>query len=384
MIHTLIHSKRYVWFTLLMLLFLEQPALTFGKPPLERVQIKHARGFRIKYYPTHKEVELVSPLEKGKDVVRYALVSRGAPHPKGFSPNQIIEIPLRSLVVMSSMHIGLVEFLQSESILVGLGNIQYVYSPKVIQLINQKKIVEIGKDQTINDELIITMKPDLVMAVGQPNSQLDRYKTLNAAGIPVLANSEWVETTPLGRAEWVKLMAILVNKEHLVNEKFAAIEKEYNRLKTLTQHTKTKPSIITGTSYKDSWYVPNGNSFMAQFFRDAGISYHWNATRASSSLPLNFEAVYPIGLKADYWLNVGISGSDTKKDILAKDKRYADFKAFKTGRLYSYSNRINSRESNDFWESGTVNPHLVLADLIRIVHPDLLPHHQLYYYKQLK
>lgn len=99
---------------------------------------------------------------------------------------------------------------------------------------------------------------------------------------------------------------------------------------------------------------------------------------------MNFEAVYPIALKADYWLNVSMTTVDSKQAVLDKDARYADFKAFKTGNLYSYSKRVNSRGSNDFWESGAVSPHLVLADLIKIMHPDLLPNHQLVYYKQLK
>ncbi|WP_243406463.1 ABC transporter substrate-binding protein [Siphonobacter curvatus] len=350
----------------------------------EKVQIKHAKGFRITYRSHYKVVQIMSPFEKSTDTATYVLLQRGTPRPKGYENSQLIEIPLRSLVAMSSMHIGLVSFLDAEAILVGLGDLKYVSSEKVIARINEKKITQVGKDQTLNEETLVAMHPDLVMAVGQPNARMDRYQTLNAAGVPVLINSEWVETTPLGRAEWVKLLAALLNQEEQVNQRFAAVEKEYNRLKSLTRSVKTRPSIITGTSYKDSWFVPNGNSYMAQFFRDAGATYHWNATRATGSLPLNFEAVYPIGLQADYWLNVGISGRDTKKDILARDARYGDFKAFKTGQLYNYSKRTNARGSNDYWESGAVHPERVLGDLIKILHPELLPDYELYYYKQLQ
>jgi iron complex transport system substrate-binding protein len=161
------------------------------------------------------------------------------------------------------------------------------------------------------------------------------------------------------------------------------MEQEYKRLAVLSQKVKTKPSIITGMNSKDSWFVPNGNSYMAQFFRDAGADYHWNNTKATGSLALNFEAVYPIALTADYWLNVGISNYDNKKEILAKDPRYTDFKAYKSGQIYSYNKRVNSRGSNDYWESGAVNPQIVLADLIKILHPELLPDHELVYYKQV-
>ena len=350
----------------------------------EKVAIHHAKGFSIKYFTNYKVVTIVSPFEKTADTVRYVLVQRGTAHPKGFSSNQIIEIPIRNLVAMSSMHVGLISFLDAEDILVGLGDLKYVSSPKVIERIKAGKIAELGKGQSINEEKLITMHPDLLMAMGSPVARMDRYTTVNEAGVPVLINSEWVETTPLGRAEWVKLMAALLNKEKEVNEKFAQVEKEYNRLTALTRNVSPKPSLISGINSKDAWFVPDGDSYMTKFFHDAGATYHWSNTKATGSLPLNFEAVYPIALKADFWLNVGIGNLESKQDVLAKDARYADFKAFKTGQIYSYSKQINERGSNAFWESGAVNPQVVLADLIKILHPNLLPKHELVYYKQIK
>ena len=350
----------------------------------EKAIIHHARGFSINYFANYKVVTVVSPFEKKADTVRYVLVQRGTPHPKGYGNSQVIEIPIRSLVAMSSMHIGLVSFLNAEETLVGLGDLKYVSSPKVIARINAGKITEVGKGQSINEEVLITMHPDLLMAVGSPVARMDRYTTLNEAGVPVLINSEWVETTPLGRAEWVKLMAALLNKEKEVNQKFAQVEQEYNRLTALTRTVSHKPSLISWINSKVAWFVPDGDSYMTKFFQDAGGSYHWSKTKATGSLPLNFETVYPIALGADFWLNVGIGNLASKQDILAKDARYADFKAFKTGQIYAYSKQINARGSNNFWESGAVNPQLVLADLIKILHPDLLPKHELVYYKQIK
>ncbi|WP_254448441.1 ABC transporter substrate-binding protein [Spirosoma rhododendri] len=361
-----------------------KPAPKSAVPARPQVAIRYAKGFTIRYSGPYKFVSIMSPFDKSVDTVRYVLVPRGTPAPKGYAASQVIDIPLRSIVAMSSMHVGLAEFLGAEDLIVGLGNLKYVSSPKVIQRIDAGKVREVGRDQTINDEQVITMQPDLLMAMGSPTARLDHYRTIRGAGVPVLINSEWVETTPLGRAEWVKLLAALLNKETLVNQKFAKVEQEYNRLATLTKPVASKPTIISGMNSKDAWFVPDGDSYMTRFFLDAGGKYPWVNRRATGSLPLNFEAVYPVALTADYWLNVGMMSVDSKQSVLAKDARYADFKAFKTGRLYSYTKRVNSRGSNDFWESGAVNPHLVLADLIRILHPDLLPKHQLVYYQQLK
>ncbi|PRY22070.1 iron complex transport system substrate-binding protein [Spirosoma oryzae] len=381
-----------VWFVCLLagLSTASLPQPVSAKPAPQRtslarpqVAVRYAKGFAIRYSGPYKFVSIMSPFDKSVDTVRYVLVPRGTPAPKGYAASQVIDIPLRSIVAMSSMHVGLAEFLGAEDLIVGLGNLKYVSSPKVIQRIDAGKVREVGRDQTINDEQVITIQPDLLMAMGSPTARLDHYRTIRGAGVPVLINSEWVETTPLGRAEWVKLLAALLNKETLVNQKFAKVEQEYNRLAALTKPVARKPTIISGMNSKDAWYVPDGDSYMTRFFLDAGGKYPWVNRRATGSLPLNFEAVYPIALTADYWLNVGMMSVDSKQSVLAKDVRYADFKAFKTGRLYSYTKRVNSRGSNDFWESGAVNPHLVLADLIRILHPDLLPKHQLIYYQQL-
>ena len=350
----------------------------------DQTKINHAKGFNITYHKNYKLVSIISPFEKATDTSKYILLNRGTTAPKGFEDAQIIEIPVRSLVATSSMHVALLEFLEAESMITGLSSPQYIYSPKVQALIKAGKVVDIGRDQGLNEEKLVEMHPDVVMAMGGPGAKTDQYHILTQAKIPVLINSEWVEKTPLGRAEWIKLVAALVNKEKLVNEKFEKIETEYARLAQLAKNVKNKPSIISGLNTKDAWFLPNGDSYMSQFFRDAGGNYHWSSTKAGGSLPLNFESVYPIALQADKWLNVGFDKNDTKANILAQDSRYSDFKAFKSGQMFSYNGRVNDAGANDFFESGTVNPHTVLADLIKILHPDLLPEHTLMYYKQLK
>jgi iron complex transport system substrate-binding protein len=349
----------------------------------EKVKLAHAKGFTIAYHDHFKVVKIMSPFEKSTDTLTYILVQRGTPRPIGYKDSQVIEIPVRSMVAMSSLHIGLVGFLGCEDILTGMGNLKYVSSPKVLDRIKSGKISEVGKDQGLNEEVLIAMHPDLIMATGSPVSKVSRYESLHQAGIPVMVNSEWVETTPLGRAEWVKLLAALINKEKEVNRKFAKVEDEYQKLVRLTSKVAIRPTIITGMNSKDAWYVPNGDSYVNRFFQDAGASYHWKNTKATGSLPLSFETVYPIALQADFWLNVSIGNVQTKKDVIGRDVRYADFKSFKTNHIYSYNNRMNAQGANDYWESGAVNPHLVLADLICILHPELLPKHELIYYKSI-
>ncbi|CAG5007668.1 hypothetical protein DYBT9275_04100 [Dyadobacter sp. CECT 9275] len=349
-----------------------------------QVRIKHAKGFTVQYHDHYKIVNIINPFSSSADSSGYLLLERGTDRPTGYEKHQLIEIPIRSMVAMSSMHIGLLGFLDAEQVLTGLGDLQYVFSPEVIKMIDSGKITQIGRNQGINAEKLISLHPDLVMDMGSPAGQTDQHPVLLQAGIPVLTNSEWVETSPLARAEWVKLLAVLLNKEELANARFDRIEKEYKRLVSLAKNATDKPGILSGLNTKDVWFMPTGDNFMSVFFEDAGGNYPWKNTHGTGSLTLNFETVYPEALLADFWLNVGFSNQDTRNSILQQDTRYSDFRAFKKGQMYSYNNRVNGRGANDFFESGVVAPEVVLADLIRILHPDLLPEHELVYYRQLK
>jgi len=344
-------------------------------------EIRYAKGFSIDYYDTFKLVSIYTGTGSQRDTMQYVLLPKGSKAPEGYAKAQLIPIPVKNLIAMSSMHVALADFAGSADAITGLGSLQYVSSAIVRKNIAAGRVKEVGIDGTMNDELLISMKPGLVMVMGNPDAKFSKYETLTGAGVPVMLNSEWLETTPLGRAEWVKLMAALMDKERLVNEKFDALEKEYNRLAEIGRSAKHKPSLINGMPYKGTWYVPDGDSYMVQFFKDAGTTYKWANVHGKGSLPLNFETVAPEALRADFWLSPGDVSS--KKEIKAIDARYADFKPFKTGTIYNNNKRTNDIGSNDFWESGAVNPQLVLGDLIRILHPELLPGRELVYYQQL-
>jgi iron complex transport system substrate-binding protein len=348
-----------------------------------RTIVDYAKGFTISYVPGGKVITILSPFEQKTTATHYLLVPRGAARPAGYADATVIATPIRTLVGLSSMHIALVDFLGAADVLVGLGNLKYASAPRVRQRIAAGKIMEAGQGKLLNNEQLIAQHPDLVMATGWPGEGLLRFQTLQAAGVPVMINSEWVESTPLARAEWVKVVAALLDKEDVVNQKFGQVAREYQRLAALGHRAAKKPNVVVGLPFKDVWHVPDTDSYMAQFLRDAGTTYQWDKTKSpQGSLALSFETVAPVALTADYWLQTG--SASTKADILAQDTRYAAFAPFKTGHLYNNNRRTNAQGSNDYWESGAVRPDLVLADLIKILHPELLPKWQLYYYQPVK
>jgi iron complex transport system substrate-binding protein len=352
------------------------------KVVFEKTSLKYAHGFFIDYYDHYKLVRILNRSGDKTDTMKYLLVQEGTSVPAGYPGAQVITIPVKNLIVMSSMHVALADFAGVADRITGLGNFSYLNSPVVLSNIKAGKVQQVGLDGNLNDELIITLHPGVLMTMTNPEAPFAKYKTLMDAGVPVLPNAEWLETTPLGRAEWVKLMAALVNREDLVNKKFDNVEKTYDSLAQLGRRAATHPHVIIGMPFKGTWYTPAGESYMAVFLRDAGAGYRWADTRGTGSLALNFETVAPEALKAEYWLN--LAGVDSKKDIAASDSRYEGFKSFQTNGIYNNTLRTNERGSNDYWESGAVNPQLILADMIHIVHPELLPGHTLVYYKQLK
>jgi iron complex transport system substrate-binding protein len=353
-----------------------------GNHPFYKADIRYAHGFKIDYYEHYKLVSILDRLAATTDTLRYLLVPEGYPIPTGYPGAQVIHTPVRSIIAMSSMHIALAGFAGVTDRIIGLGSLAYVSSPEVRKNIKDGKVLAVGIDAGMNDELILTMHPGVLIAMGNPDAGFGRYKTLTDAGVPVLLNAEWLESTPLGRAEWVKLMGALVDKEDFVNKKFDSVARAYNDLAQIGRRASGKPHVIIGMPFKGSWFVPAGESYMAEFLRDAGAGYKWSDSHGTGSLALNFESVAPEALTAEYWLNVGYV--DTKKEITDKDTRYGSFRSFRTGDMYNNNKMTDDQGSNDYWESGAVNPQIVLADMIRIIHPGLLPGHQLVYYKQLQ
>jgi iron complex transport system substrate-binding protein len=346
-----------------------------------KMLVKHARGFSVDYHADYRVLNLIRNQGPKKDTTKFALVSSSKIIPSGFDKAHIIQVPVKRIIGMSSLQIAMADFLDSPEVLIGLANLKYVNSLPVRRNIEAGKIAEVGEEGTINNEAIISLKPDLILATGTVDGNTTKFQTIINAGVPVILVSEWLENTPLGRAEWVKLLAVLLNKEDLVNKKFGEIEMRYTKLAALAREPAKKPSIIVGMPYKGSWFVPDGTSFLSKFLIDAGASYHWSNQRGTGSMGLSFEAVAPIALQADYWINCGTANS--KADIAASDQRYTYFKPYKINTIYNFNKRVNDLGSNDYWESGVVNPHLVLSDLIKIIHPELLPSYQLTYYKQI-
>lgn len=326
------------------------------------LHIQYAKNFEVRYFDTHKEirVKLASQTQK------YALIPRGKTAPKGYEPSQIIETPIRSCILGSHTHIACLQALGLEDKLVGLTEAGYLPDSVLLQKIKQQKIHEVGKNGEWQNELLFSLKPELVMLSGMGD---DTRLNLPAATRKVI-NLDWQESHPLGRLEWLYFVSLFFEVEEKAADYCKKVIQNYEKLKnTLNIRQITAPSIIFDVPYKGVWYMPAGKSYMATLLKDANGKYAWEASDGNASLTLDFETVYAKARQADIWLNVGACRKIA--DITALDTRLADIPALRAGKVYSYQKKTWANGANPYFMQSILHPDRLLQDLIKILHSDL-------------
>jgi iron complex transport system substrate-binding protein len=201
-------------------------------------------------------------------------------------------------------------------------------------------------------------------------------------GLKAVIFSDFMEENPLGRAEWIKFISLFYNQEKQAEKIFSGIEERYEKMQALAATVNQRPTVLLGFEINGKWNMPGGKSYQAAYVRDAGGNYLWNDDDSSGRIPLSFETVLEKGTEADFWFDQSVSWLTTQ-DVLSADSRYGKFRAFKQDKIFNNNARLNAGGGNDYNEEGLVNPDIILADLISILHPELLPEHTLVYYRPL-
>ncbi|MEO9482191.1 MAG: ABC transporter substrate-binding protein [Ekhidna sp.] len=311
---------------------------------------------------------------------RYLVVDK--PWPNATTPiRYLLDGTPKRIVCTSTSHLPFFDMLDSEESVVGFPNLNYISSQVFIDRANAGLLTDLGPDGNMNMELLLGINPDAVIAFDMGGESKTLAK-IQEAGIPVYYNSDFLEQSPLGRAEWIKFFGALLNKEAKADSIFNEIADEYNRLKELALDAKERPTILSGVVYGDTWFLPGGDNWAATFFNNAGGEYLWDSDTTSGWLELSFEAVYEKGNDADFW--IGTSTLNTMNEMKGQDQRYASFSAFTNKEVYNYNKKIGPNGGYDFFESGYSRPDLVLSDLIKILHPELLPAYETVYFQNIK
>ena len=337
---------------------------------------QYAKGFNVKYADNITLLEINDPENKEAEQFHFALVDKSY---KGEIPNGYtrLNIPIKSAICMTSLQLSNFLKLDIPELVVGITSTRHLHNQKMNQQLKEGKTHKIGIEGNFDNEVIIAINPDVIFISPFKRGGYDAIRNVE---IPMIPHLGYKELTPLGQAEWIKVIGLLTGNASLANSTFEAIESRYNNLKSIVDTVKRRPTVFSGEMRGGNWYAVGGRSFLAQLFRDAGGDYFLKENEESGGVTLDYETVYTNAAHADYWRIVNSFEGEYSYNVLKEqDNRYTDFDAWKKhGVIY-----CNMKEV-PFYERMPVEPEVVLADFIHVFHPDVLPNHKPQYYHLLK
>jgi len=344
---------------------------------------RYASGFRTQEIGPLTLITVTDPWQQSKNVIfRYVLAPEAELVPDSLKNVPFIKTPVNRVIALSTTHAAMIDQLGSAESIVGLSGSDFIYSPTIRFMLNSGVIKDVGYGPGLDYEAIVRLNPDVLFLYGVEGNVMTTLEKLTDLGIPAVFCGEYLETHPLGKAEWIKFFSLFYDKEEQSVLYFNKIDSAYNALSLIASKVHAKPQVLNGLPWKDTWYMAGGKSFAAQLMEDASGDYLWRDSPSTQALPLDLESVYIRALNADVWINPG--AAESLADILLLDERLGDLEVLNMGRVFNNNARLSDGGGNDYWESGTVRPDLVLADLIQVFHPGLLTDHSFVYYRQLK
>ncbi|WP_291131336.1 ABC transporter substrate-binding protein [Flavobacterium sp. UBA7682] len=343
--------------------------------------VQYAKGFSIQTYDGYSVVTVQNPWPKATKTYKYILKEKNGIVPDSLQQNITISVPIKNIVVTSTTHIPSLEMLNEENSLIGFPHLDYISSEKVRARIDAGKVKELGNNHDLNTEVILNLQPDVIIGYGIDNNN-PTLDNLQKSGLKVMLNGDWNEETPLGKAEWIKFFGALYGKQKEANKLFTIIEEDYLKTIEMAKMATTTPTILAGDMFEDRWYLPKGTSWGSLLLKEAKGHYLWQETSGTGSLSLSFETVFEKAQNADIWITSGQFA--TLKEMTDVNPHYAQFAAFKNKNVYSFSGKKGKTGGILYYELAPNRPDIVLKDIVKILHPDLLPSYQPFFFEKLK
>ncbi len=350
------------------------------KDNIQKIELEYATSFKVEAFEGYYILTITEPWPKAEKTFSYVLYKENAVIPSDLSFDQKIKIPIQNIVVSSTTHIPPLESLGVLEQLAGFPNTNYISSKKARALVDAEKIADIGNAQGLNTEIVLSLQPSCIVtfAVKGENKTISN---LQKANIPVLYNADWVEAHPLGKTEWIKFFGLLFDKVEEANSIFEDIKNNYENAQKLAISSTTSPTVISGALWKDTWYMPGGQSWRAKLMNDANSKYIYADTQDTGSLSLSLESVLEKGKSADVW--IAPSQFTSYAQMASENGFYKQFEAFKAKNIYTFAKDKGETGGVIYYELASHRPDWVLKDLIHIFHPELLPNYQNHFFKPL-
>jgi iron complex transport system substrate-binding protein len=349
-----------------------------SKNNISNNSVRYAKGFSLNKHKGFSIIKISNPWPNANKKYTFVLQEKNGIIPDSLNEFPVIQVPIKTIITTSTTHITSLEMLGVEKSLIGFPHLDFISSDKVRARIEAKKIKEIGQKDDLNTEIILDLSPSVIVGFGIDNNN-PTYNNLEKSGLKVVFNGDWNEQSPLGKAEWIKFFGALYHLDQKADSIFNEIEKNYNSTLKLALNAKTKPSVLCGEMYENVWYLPQGNSWNALFLKDAKANYLWANSNGSGSLALPFESVLEKAQTASFW----IQGTyNSLAEMQNANIHYNQFAAFQNKNVYSFGKK-GKTGGVIYYELAPNRPDLVLKDLLKIMHPELLIDYNLYFYKKL-
>jgi len=349
---------------------------------VQPLSLSYAQGFKISQGEGFKILEVLQAYPGEHEPFRYLVVEEEGKEPGLGNFDAVITLPVEEIVLTSTTQVPHLDFLGIPDKMIGFPNTDLISSSVMRTRIDAGKVKDLGRGPVANVEMIVDLNPDLVI-FSTLGENIEPYGIVRKAGIPFILNGEYTEQDPLGRAEWIKFTGALTGKYPEAVAVFEKIEGEYLALKEQVAaiSQQQQPTVISGIMYKDIWYAPAADNWGALFLKDAGVDYVFKHHQGTGSLQLNYEYVLEKALEADVW--IGAADFRNLAEMQRADHRYANFKAFQLGEVYTYSHKRGATGGFEYFELGYMRPDIILKDLIKIFHPEHLPDYEPYFYEKL-
>lgn len=324
-------------------------------------------------------ITVSNPWQGADSVTTRLLVLRGdETAPDGFD-GQVLKGEARRIIAMSSTHIAMLDVVGQAARVVGVSGKEYISDSTVVA--RRDSVCDVGYEGNIDYETIAALRPDIVLLYGI-NGASSMEGKLREARIPFVYIGDYLEESPLGKAEWLVVLAELTGRRAEGQKAFAEIACRYNELKNIVSADSLDcPKVMVNAPYGGTWFLPPTQSYTVTLISDAGGRYVYDRNNGNTSMPIDDEEAYMLTSEADIWLNAGEVG--TVDELKKAFPKLASLPVVCEGRVFNNTRRTNAAGGNDYFESGVVNPHLVLRDLVKIFHPDLVED-EFVYYKQIK
>lgn len=338
--------------------------------------VHYAELLSIVRHDGYTDVAITNPWDTTRLLHRYLLVPRDEELPANLPQGTVVRTPLERSLVYSSVHASALDLLGATDRIGGVCDLAYIKTPALLDRARQGHLVDAGNSMNPDIERVMALSPDAILLSPFENAG---YGRIGKMGIPIIECADYLETSPLGRAEWIKLLGLLYGRTAEADSLFGEIERSYNALKAQTRTFAPAPTVISELKSGSAWYMPGGKSYMARLFADAGGEYPWSDNGESGSIPLAFETVFDRAGDADIWLIKSFNVGQLSYRALQKEYApYARFKAFREHKIYG----CNTAECN-YYEETPFRPDLLLQELAALFHPDRFPHYQPRYFQPL-